>query len=63
MALEGGYNQHTLPWLVAGIVAAMGDLPDETIDPFAPGASAPLPSAHDTRLRDVIDVLRPFWRF
>ena len=62
LSLEGGYNRHTLPWLVAGIVAAMGDLPDETIDPFAPADATTLPPSHDERLRQVMAALAPYWR-
>jgi acetoin utilization deacetylase AcuC-like enzyme len=62
LALEGGYNQHTLPWLVAGIVAAMGDLPDDTVDPFAPPDTTTRPPAHDERLRDVAAALAPYWK-
>jgi acetoin utilization deacetylase AcuC-like enzyme len=62
LALEGGYNQHTLPWLVAGIVAAMGDLPFDREDTFAPSDAALLPSAHEERLRQVAAALAPYWR-
>ncbi len=61
LALEGGYNQHTLPWLVAGIVAALGDLPDDIVDPFAPPDTTTLPAAHDERLREVAAALAPYW--
>jgi len=61
LALEGGYNQHTLPWLVAGIVAAMGDLPFDREDTFAPPVAV-LPPAHDERLRQVAATLSPYWR-
>ena len=62
LALEGGYNQHTLPWLVAGIVAAMGDLPDDTIDPFAPDDSTMLSGAQEDRLREVVAELGRYWK-
>lgn len=61
LALEGGCNQHTLPWLVAGIVAARGDLPDATRDPVAPPDTTTLPPAHDHRLREVVAALAPYW--
>lgn len=62
LALEGGYNQHTLPWLVTSIVAAMGDLPDETTDPFATPEGSSLLPAHAERLDQVVNALRPYWR-
>ncbi len=61
LALEGGYNQHTLPSLVTGIVAAMGDLEIDYVDSFAPKKSQSLSKEHDRRLRDVEEVLRPLW--
>jgi acetoin utilization deacetylase AcuC-like enzyme len=62
LALEGGYNQHTLPWLVTGIVAAMGDLQFDYVDSFAATSKKPLSKSHNQRLRDVIDTLKPFWK-
>jgi acetoin utilization deacetylase AcuC-like enzyme len=62
LALEGGYNQHALPWLVSGIVAAMGNFPFEFDDDFKPDDTISLPDAHDARLRDISAALRPYWK-
>jgi acetoin utilization deacetylase AcuC-like enzyme len=62
LALEGGYNQHTLPWLVTGIVAAMADLPFDYVDSFAEVAKKPLSKSPGQRLLDVIDTLKPYWK-
>ena len=62
LALEGGYNQHTLPWLVSGIVAAMADVPFDYVDSFAGASAKKLPKAHDQRLRDVATALIPYWK-
>lgn len=61
LALEGGYNQHTLPWLCAGIIAAMGDFPDETLDPYEPSAASDR-EADENRLSEVIAAQTPYWR-
>ncbi|MFL5760184.1 MAG: histone deacetylase [Thermomicrobiales bacterium] len=62
LALEGGYNQHALPWLVTGIAAAMGDLPFDHVDSFAPKSARPMRKSHEQRIQDVIDTLKPYWK-
>lgn len=63
LALEGGYNQHTLPYTVSAIVSAMIDAPWELDDTLAPPDGAPLTPAQEARINDVIAELRPYWTF
>jgi acetoin utilization deacetylase AcuC-like enzyme len=62
LALEGGYNQHTLPFTVSAIIAAMADLPWEIEETLAPEGDT-LTEAHEQRLREVIGALSPYWTF
>ncbi len=62
LALEGGYNQHTLPYTVSSIVAAMADLPWTIPDTLAPADGAPLTASHEARLIDVMASIAPYWR-
>ncbi len=62
LALEGGYNQHTLPWLVRGIVAAMADVEDDTSDPFAPDAARNVTAREGERLREVAEAAGRYWK-
>ena len=62
LALEGGYNQHTLPYTVSAIIAAMADLPWEIEDTLGPEADT-LTDAQERRVNDVIAELSPYWTF
>jgi hypothetical protein len=61
LALEGGYNQHTLPYTVASIVSAMIDAPWTIEDTLAPLDGAPLTSAQEARITEVLEELQPYW--
>jgi acetoin utilization deacetylase AcuC-like enzyme len=62
LALEGGYNQHTLPYTVSAIIAAMADLPWEIEESLDPEGDT-LTEAHEQRLNEVIAELSPYWTF
>jgi acetoin utilization deacetylase AcuC-like enzyme len=62
LALEGGYNQHTLPYTVSAIIAAMADLPWEIEDGLAPEQDQ-LTDAQARRVEEVITELTPYWTF
>ncbi len=59
LALEGGYNPHTLPYLVGAILDALGDLGLNVRDPYA----RPIPASREARERlDAVKrTLRPWW--
>lgn len=61
LALEGGYNQHTLPYTVSSIVSAMIDAPWEVEDALAPSDRDLLTGTQEARIADVLAELKPYW--
>jgi acetoin utilization deacetylase AcuC-like enzyme len=59
LLLEGGYNPTTLPYLVAAILDALGDLDLGISDPYA--RHVPVSDEALRRLQAVEDTLRPWW--
>ena len=59
LLLEGGYNPATLPYLVAAILDALGDLGLTISDPHA--REAPVSDEARRRLDAVARTLRPWW--
>jgi acetoin utilization deacetylase AcuC-like enzyme len=59
LLLEGGYNPTTLPYLVAAILDALGDLDLAVSDPYA--RHVPVSDEALRRLQAVADTLRPWW--
>ena len=59
LLLEGGYNPTTLPYLVAAILDALGDLDLAIFDPYA--RHVPVSDEALRRLQAVADTLRPWW--